>query len=140
VSSLQVVALEAIEHFDLQEGNRVAVAFDARMGEVYWSSYECHGGKPDALEPERVCPPGQVALAPGNGRWVGAGSGWRLQDQFPRDVVNVMQAVDDGLLPRADRVARLAARSFAVNGGVTAAQAQPVYIRDEVAWKKLPGR
>jgi tRNA threonylcarbamoyladenosine biosynthesis protein TsaB len=51
-----------------------------------------------------------------------------------------MQAVDDGLLPRADRVARLAVITFDLDGGVSAARAQPVYIRDEVAWKKLPGR
>jgi tRNA threonylcarbamoyladenosine biosynthesis protein TsaB len=140
VSSLQAVAAGAIEHFGLPEGDKVAVAFDARMGEVYWASYECRDGQPEALTQERVCPPEQVVLESGAGRWFGAGSGWRLQDQFPLDVVNAIQAVDDGLLPRADRVARLAARSFAVNGGVTAAQAQPVYIRDEVAWKKLPGR
>jgi len=140
VSSLQAVAVEAIEHFSLQEGDKVAVAFDARMGEVYWASYECRGGKPEALTQERVCPPEQVLLERGAGRWFGAGSGWRLQDQFSSDVVNAIQAVDDGLLPRADRVASLAAVSFVLSGGVTAAQAQPVYIRDEVAWKKLPGR
>lgn len=140
VSSLQVVALQAIEHFGLQEGDRTAVAFDARMGEVYWAGYECRGGIPEALAPERVCPPDQVALASGAGRWFGAGSGWRLQDQFPVEVVAAIEAADDGLLPRADCVARLAIIAFEVSGGVTAARAQPVYIRDEVAWKKLPGR
>lgn len=140
VSSLQSVAAEAIDCFGLEEGHRTAVAFDARMGEVYWACYECRGGKPEALTGEQVCPPEQVALSPGVGRWFGAGSGWRLQSQFPSDVVDVVEAVDETLLPGADRVARLAVDSFAINGGVAAAQAQPVYIRDEVAWKKLPGR
>lgn len=140
VSSLQAVAAGAIKQFDLQDGDRIAVAFDARMGEVYWASYECRGGRPRPRSEERVCPPEQVALESGTGRWFGAGSGWRLRDQFPSDVVNCMKTVDDALLPRADQVAQLAIEMFEENGGVAASRAQPVYIRDEVAWKKLPGR
>jgi tRNA threonylcarbamoyladenosine biosynthesis protein TsaB len=140
VSSLEAVAAGAIEHFALQQGDRIVVAFDARMGEVYWASYESIDGRPQALTEERVCPPDQIALEAGTGRWFGAGSGWRLQAQFPPEVVRVISVVDDQLLPRADRVAELAVRTFEESGGVTAARAQPVYIRDEVAWKKLPGR
>lgn len=140
VSSLQAVAASAIEKFGLAEGDGVAVAFDARMGEVYWACFECREGKPEMLADERVCPPEGVALAGGSRRWLGAGSGWRLQGQFPDEVVGAMDQVDDGLLPQADQVARLAANEFMVHGGVAAAEAQPVYIRDEVAWKKLPGR
>lgn len=140
VSSLQAVAAGAIERFELPEGDRVAVAFDARMGEVYWACYECRDGKPRALSRERVCPPEQVALEPGEGRWFGAGSGWRLQAQFPTDVAGAIIEADETLLPQADWVARQAADDFEATGGVGAAQAQPVYVRDEVAWKKLPGR
>jgi len=140
VSSLQAVAAGAIEQFDLDEGDKVAVAFDARMGEVYWGSYECRGGMPEALAPERVCAPQQIALEPGPGRWFGAGTGWRLREQFGAEVIAAIAQGDDSLLPQASQIARLASRSFAVNGGVAAARAQPVYIRDEVAWKKLPGR
>lgn len=140
VSSLQVVAAGAIERFTLGDGDKVAVAFDARMGEVYCASYECRGGRPKALGDERLCPPQQVALAPGIGRWYGAGSGWRLGSEFPAEVAAAMEKVDDSLLPQASWVARLAAEQFAVSGGLAAALAQPVYVRDEVAWKKLPGR
>lgn len=140
VSSLQAVAAEAIDCFDLQDDDKMAVAFDARMGEVYWASYECRDGKPEALAQERVCAPEQATLPPGAGRWFGAGSGWRLQAQFPAEVMGAIQQADDSLLPQASRVARLAEHSFAINGGVSAASAQPVYLRDEVAWKKLPGR
>lgn len=140
VSSLQAVAAEAIEHFSLQQGDRVAVAFDARMGEVYWACYQCRDGKPEALASESVCPPEQLTLAPGLGRWFGAGSGWRLREQFPAQVLSAVVQADESLLPQATRVARLAADSFKLGGGVAAAQAQPVYVRDEVAWKKLPGR
>jgi len=140
VSSLQAVAAEAIAHFGMQQGDKTAVAFDARMGEVYWACYECRDGQPEALAQERVCAPEQVTLEPGAGRWFGAGNGWRLQAQFPAEVIAAMQEADESLLPQASWVARLASRSFTIGGGVAAARAQPVYIRDEVAWKKLPGR
>jgi tRNA threonylcarbamoyladenosine biosynthesis protein TsaB len=37
-------------------------------------------------------------------------------------------------------VAKLAEQGMSNGQAVPAEQAQPVYIRDEVAWKKLPGR
>lgn len=140
VSSLEAVAAGAIERFRLQQGDRIAVAFDARMGEVYWACYECRDDKPQAISRERVSPPEQVALEPGQGRWFGAGSGWRLRAEFPADVADAVVDADETLLPQAGWVARRAADGFATTGGVGAAQAQPVYVRDEVAWKKLPGR
>jgi tRNA threonylcarbamoyladenosine biosynthesis protein TsaB len=48
--------------------------------------------------------------------------------------------VDDTLVPRAGEVVRLAEQGYRQGEAVPAEQAQPVYIRDEVAWKKLPGR
>ncbi|MDI9246105.1 tRNA (adenosine(37)-N6)-threonylcarbamoyltransferase complex dimerization subunit type 1 TsaB [Marinobacter sp. CHS3-4] len=140
ISSLQAVALEAIERFGMQDGDGVAVAFDARMGEVYWACYETQGQKPVALTSEIVCPPAQLELPDTQRNWFGAGNGWTLQADFPEQVVSAMKAADPELFPGADRVAQLAVDVFRQTGGVPAAQAQPVYIRDEVAWKKLPGR
>lgn len=140
VSSLAAVAADAIRVHSLSEGDGIAVAFDARMGEIYWACYECRAGQPALITEEQVCTPGAVALAAGIARWFGAGRGWLLKDGFPSAVLEAMTTVDDSLVPRAARVADLAALTFAGGGGVAAAQAQPVYIRDQVAWKKLPGR
>lgn len=140
VSSLQAVAAEAIARFGLRQGDGVAVAFDARMGEVYWACYQCSNGQPVPLGTERVCPPADLALPDPERRWYGVGSGWGLLADFPENIPAAMQAIDEQLFPRADRVALLATDLFSRGGGVAAAEAQPVYIRDEVAWKKLPGR
>lgn len=140
VSSLAAVAEDAVTRWDLVNGDGIAVAFDARMGEVYWACYICRDGQPELTGIEQVCAPASVALADGASRWFGAGQGWRLMEAFPGDVTDAMSSIDDTLVPRASRVAGIAARAFRAGAGVPAEQAQPVYIRDEVAWKKLPGR
>lgn len=140
VSSLKAVAEDAINHWQLVDGDAVAVAFDARMGEVYWGCYLYRDGQPELMGEEQVCAPASVELADGASRWFGAGQGWSLQESFPDGIAANMECVDETLVPRASRVAEIAARAFRAGEGVPAEQAQPVYIRDEVAWKKLPGR
>lgn len=140
VSSLEAVAFGAIESFDGREGDAIAVAFDARMGEVYWGCYEIQSSLPRLMGKERVCPPSAVCLEGDAGRWFGAGPGWQFRSDMPSDVSEPMAMVDPDLLLRASWVARLAERALADGRTVPANQAQPVYIRDEVAWKKLPGR
>ncbi len=140
VSSLAAVAADAIARFSLSEGAGIAVAFDARMGEVYWACYACRAGQPELIGDEQVCAPESVVLASGIACWFGVGQGWGLRDTFPAGVTGAMKTVDESLVPRASRVAEIAALAFHEGTGVSAAKAQPVYIRDEVAWKKLPGR
>lgn len=140
VSSLETVAADAIGRFGLADGDGIAVAFDARMGELYWACYLCRNGQPELIGAEQVCAPQSAALAPGISRWVGAGQGWGLQESFPAEVTGAMGQIDEALVPRAARVAGIAALALSAGAGVPAADAQPVYIRDEVAWKKLPGR
>nr|WP_221275760.1 tRNA (adenosine(37)-N6)-threonylcarbamoyltransferase complex dimerization subunit type 1 TsaB [Marinobacter oulmenensis] len=143
VSSLATVALCAMDTHQIPEGQNVAVAFDARMGEVYWGAFRSEAGLPVSLEAERVCPPSAVSL-PATGDagalWLGAGQGWSLQQQMPEAVVARMQTIDETLVPRAAQVARLAEAGWHRGEAVSAEQAQPVYIRDEVTWQKLPGR
>lgn len=141
VSSLAAVALEAFQRAGAGDGDCVAVAFDARMGEVYWGCFRMQGGLPVALMDERVCPPELVSLPDASGsdsaRWLSAGSGWCYKDRMPLPGLEPVSAAE---VPDARYVARIAAAAFAQGGGVPAEQAQPVYLRDEVAWQKLPGR
>lgn len=141
VSSLAAVALQSIDKHQLAEGACVAVAFDARMGEVYWGTFQCRDGLPVMLAGERVCSPSAVSLPDtGAERWIGVGSGWTFAGDMPADVAETVAVVDGTLVPRAGEVVRLAEQAYRNGESVPAEQAQPVYIRDEVAWKKLPGR
>lgn len=140
VSSLAAVALGAIEAHGVSEQDAVAVAFDARMGEVYWGCFACRNGLPALQGEERVCPPSGVALVGEASRWFGAGPGWAFREQMPAAVAEQVAMADESLIPRAAWVARLAEVGYRDGQGVAAEQAQPAYIRNEVAWKKLPGR
>ncbi|MDN6318520.1 MAG: tRNA (adenosine(37)-N6)-threonylcarbamoyltransferase complex dimerization subunit type 1 TsaB [Marinobacter sp.] len=140
VSSLETVALGAIEALTVGEGEGIAVAFDARMSELYWGCFRNRSGLPELLGEERVCSPSRVFLETDIVRWCGAGQGWGFRADMPAAVTDQIHAVDESLTPRASWVARLAAVKFSNGLCVSAEQAQPVYIRDEVTWKKLPGR
>lgn len=140
VSSLEAVALGAIDALQVSEDEGIAVAFDARMSELYWGCFRNRSGLPELLGEERVCPPSRVVLEAGVTHWDGAGQGWVFRADMPDEVSNQISSVDEALIPRASWVARLAAVKFSNDLAVPAEQAQPVYIRDEVAWKKLPGR
>lgn len=140
VSSLEAVALGAIDALAVPEDTGTAVAFDARMGEVYWGCFVARSGLPAPLAPEQVCAPGAVTLPAGAEHWCGVGAGWQFRPELPAEVSARIGAVDETLVLRAAWVARLAAIAYEQGKTVPAEQAQPVYIRDEVAWKKLPGR
>lgn len=140
VSSLAAVAARAIQAYNPPAETGVAVGFDARMGEVYWGCFRNRDGLPEPLGPERVCAPEQLSLPEADGDWIGAGSGWGLQDRMPADLVDRIPAADMTLVPRAREVAFLALHEWNHGHRVTAADARPVYLRDEVTWKKLPGR
>lgn len=140
ISSLAAVAAQMIESQQVPEGASIAVAFDARMSEVYWGCFENVAGLPALIGEERVCLPGDVSIPPGPTSWYGAGSGWILQDQMPATVVGDMVQINPAMVPHAADVVRLAKQAWDEGRHVLAAAARPVYLRDEVTWKKLPGR
>lgn len=116
---------------------RVLAAMDARMDEVYWAAVASgDAGLMSLAGPERVGPPEQVSLS-GGGDWVGVGSGWGAH-------ADRLRAGTDGRVSTSYPEARVQARDIAVlaavayrrGAAVSAEQALPVYLRDEVAWKK----
>lgn len=119
------------------EQDRVLVAIDARMGEVYWGIYV---RDPDGLMmlqgEEQVLSPERIPF-PGGESWYGAGSGWEsYQDVLMEQGGSHLTGVDGQRLPRAGEVARLGEAYSREGGMVSAEQAVPVYLRDQVAWKK----
>lgn len=126
VCSLEALALEA-------GAERVYACLDARMNEVYAAAYRLEAGKPVAILAPVVAPPDQAPLVTENG-WVGAGDGFKAYG--PALAARLGGAVTPGLpeaLPTAAAILRLAEPRFVAGEGVSAAQAQPLYVRDKVA-------
>lgn len=134
VSTLAALAQEAFAE------TRHEYAFpciDARMGEVYWSVYQRdQEGFAWPVDGESVLPPAQVSYR--NQVWgIGIGSGWETYQTILRtrpDGEHVLGIIP-GRFPRAAWVARLGARVLMQGGCVRAEEAQPIYLRDNVAKK-----
>ncbi len=118
---------------------------DARMEEVYWAAYQVSGevgpGALVALCEEQVCPPEHLLLPdPAQQMWYAAGSGLVYKNRFTAELLQRVQQENQAVSVEAGVIAQLAADDFAQGRQVPAEQGQPSYIRNEVAWKKLPGR
>ncbi|EKY3243234.1 tRNA (adenosine(37)-N6)-threonylcarbamoyltransferase complex dimerization subunit type 1 TsaB [Cronobacter dublinensis] len=121
---------------------RVLAAIDARMGEVYWAEYQRDAqGVWHGEETEAVLKPQAVAerLKTLSGAWATVGTGWQA---WPDLASESGLTLTDGqvTLPAAEDMLPLACGLFEQQHVVAVEHAEPVYLRNEVAWKKLPGR
>ncbi len=116
-------------------------SLDARMGEVYWAAYHWNGNGFDCIAQPEVIAPDQVSLINpiADADWVGAGNGWQLLDQFSPVMQSLVQQTYSDLLPQAGDIARLAELYWQQGKTVSAEEAIPVYLRDNVAFKKGEG-
>jgi tRNA threonylcarbamoyladenosine biosynthesis protein TsaB len=129
VSSLAAVA----EQVPAPAGEPVLVCNDARMGEVYWGVFQRGAdGAVAASCSEAVSLPDAVGVGAPSARHVAGNALPRYPALAERLTAGGLQ-FHDNLYPRADAVARLGAIELAAGRGVTAEQALPVYVRDDVA-------
>lgn len=121
---------------------RVLAAIDARMGEVYWAEYtRDEQGFWHGEETESVLKPDAVAerLKQLSGEWATVGTGWPAWPDMAND--SGLTLVDGQvLLPHAEDMLPIACQLLSTGKTVAVEHAEPVYLRNEVAWKKLPGR
>lgn len=117
---------------------KILAAIDARMGEVYWGAYQCaDNGLVELHGCEGVYAPEQIPLPEGE-KWFGAGSGWETYGtDLQTRLSNLLTGYESDHYPHAADVARLGMESFKQGITVSAELALPVYLRNEVAWKKL---
>lgn len=127
VSTLAAIAQQAMDDY---QADKVAVAMDARMDEIYFARFTRHAGLAQINGEEQVIAP-QAAAVEGDG-WFGAGSGFHEYAERLAQVSTKCDQVEPALLPQAVMMLKLARAQQAV----PAAQALPVYLRDNVAHKK----
>ncbi|MBP2166948.1 tRNA threonylcarbamoyladenosine biosynthesis protein TsaB [Erwinia toletana] len=139
VSTLATMAQGA---WRLTGATRVLAAIDARMGEVYWAEYQRDelgnwlGESSEAvLKPEAAL--ARMALL--DGTWATVGTGWQAWPALAaQSGLNLMTTAVE--LPAAEDMLPLAALALAKGNSVAVEHAEPTYLRNEVTWKKLPGR
>jgi tRNA threonylcarbamoyladenosine biosynthesis protein TsaB len=133
VSSLAALAYSAWrEHGH----SKVMAATDARISEVYWGCYECSDGEVKLVDEEQVCAPANAILPEGEG-WFGIGSGWSAYEaELSQHTAAHCKEYEASAFSQAQDIAVLAATAFKQGKAVSAEQALPVYVRDNVAKKK----
>ncbi len=133
VSDLLAVAQQALDATPVAQG--VLVCNDARMQEVYWAcALRGPGGVALAMGPEQVGSPDTVQLPIGLPAPIhGAGRGFAIWPALQQRLTANLAQIQAELLPRAREIARLAVPAWQAGEAVPAEQAQPVYLRNDVA-------
>ena len=133
VSSLASAAQAAAERASGFAG-RIRVALDARMNEVWTADFEWPGsGVVRPCSDERVSSPEALADLP-KGPLIAAGNGFARFEALEA-LGRTMHRCDPDAWPRAATVVRLALDWLLSHEALPAAQAQPTYIRNDVAEK-----
>ena len=134
VSTLAAMAQQVINSGDV---NDVAVAIDARMGEVYFAHYQNQQGIATLVGEEQVTSPEAVAEQLDVSSMAVAGTGWQaypvLSELLKVQSVNVSYPYARFMLP-------LAEQTLSAEQGMAVDAITPEYLRNTVTWKKLPGR
>ncbi|MBC7512937.1 MAG: tRNA (adenosine(37)-N6)-threonylcarbamoyltransferase complex dimerization subunit type 1 TsaB [Herminiimonas sp.] len=135
VIAVDTLAAAAQACRDATGASNVLVVLDARMGEVYWGQYRWHDGEDGAgwvsVTAARLDAPARVAPAVA-GLPTACGNGLAAHATHFLGCDTDAGARAD-IMPHAIQVAFLAQRLFAQGAAVAARDAQPIYLRNDVA-------
>lgn len=139
VSTLEAMAQGC---FRKHNASHVACAIDARMSEVYWGRFvRQQDGTWAQFDQEQVIPPAALAEQSQADEhvWSTAGTGW---DAYGEALAGLKfnREGSDVLFPDAEDIVQIAKLELEKGNTLDAEEASPTYLRDTVAWKKLPGR
>ena len=132
VVTLDAMALACRQRYGASD---IVAVLDARMGEVYWAQYRhtgewCTVTPPTLSAPQDVQPQGAVSAC-------GNGLSAYPEAYTERDFSAGAHAE---VMPHATQIAQLARIAFAAGATVTAADAQPLYLRNKIAYTSAERR
>ncbi|SDJ56050.1 tRNA (adenosine(37)-N6)-threonylcarbamoyltransferase complex dimerization subunit type 1 TsaB [Microbulbifer yueqingensis] len=135
VSSLAALAAGARRKHPEWHAGTIVAALDARMQQVYWGAYS-PAAPAESIVPEAVEDPAEatasLSAAGIEGALYGAGPGWH----YPELAAAPVAAIDLDCPIHARDLAELALPLAQAGKAVSAEQLEPVYLRNEVTWKK----
>ncbi len=145
VSNLAAMAQAAYAKYQTEN---VLTAIDARMNEVYFAQWQAQKVRSDFGEfldwqpmiAEQVCSPSNVieqVAQQHHENAVLAGTGWAAYPELKE--ANLGKATEI-TLPSALYMLDLALPKWFAGETISPLEIEPIYLRNEVTWKKLPGR
>lgn len=139
VVGISTLAAMAQQAYMQNKREQVTAAIDARMSEVYFGQYQLRNNVMTLIGEEQVLPPNEATvLLVSHSEMAGVGTGWQAYPELNAAAnVEVLTGV---LYPNAVFMLPLAKALIAAGRAVEVEDIQPVYLRDKVTWKKLPGR
>lgn len=124
--TLDAMALACRQHSGAQD---ILAVLDARMGEVYWAQYR----GAELVAGPALCAPAEVAPLAAEGPLTACGNGFAAYpDAFAALPCAAGALVE--IMPHARQVAELALAALAAGQAVSAAEAQPLYLRNKIAY------
>ena len=138
VSTLACLAQTAVRTQSLAEGAIVVPLLDARINEVYFSVHRLHAGRLVEVQAPRVCMPQDIDVAIPEAGCHLVGSGCRYLEIFPGSLRGSALSVNAELMPEAMDLEPFALQALRANALQSAVEVQPIYVREEISWKKLP--
>ncbi|QDJ12907.1 tRNA (adenosine(37)-N6)-threonylcarbamoyltransferase complex dimerization subunit type 1 TsaB [Mergibacter septicus] len=148
ISNLTAMAEAAYRQMGVK---KVLCAIDARMNEIYFSVLERQeittAPTPYAnwqtiieeqvLSPEQAIEQIQNTIKPEQlPEWVTVGTGWQAYPILT--TINAQKS--EVILPSAQDMLTLALTAIQQQQQITALEIEPIYLRNQVTWQKLPGR
>ena len=125
-STLEVVGLGASKKY---KTDKVAIALDARMGEVYWGLYQ-----QGVFSNEMLCKPSEAPQL--NADYMGVGTGWGAYQQALISATAV-DCCEAEFYPKAENLIDLALLHIERGGLLDDNLPLPTYLRNNVAQKSL---
>jgi len=125
-TTLELIGFRASQ---ITKSKKIAVALDARMGEVYWATYV-----DGLIDNMKICDPQEVDDL--GSSFVGVGSGWKTYNKSLKKTSNINE-VDLSIKPESSALIELSL--LAMNEGLEGSLdlPQPIYLRNNVAEKSL---
>ncbi|GGP84108.1 tRNA (adenosine(37)-N6)-threonylcarbamoyltransferase complex dimerization subunit type 1 TsaB [Shewanella ulleungensis] len=137
VSTLAAMAQAAITEAG---ATQVLCSIDARMNEVYWGQFIAKEGIATLVGEEHVSSPEAVELLLDNEQVIHAcGTGFQAYPQLFALAAGITSCTAV-TYPDAKYMLQLAQHGYLQELHTTVDELSPVYLRDTVTWKKLPGR
>jgi len=137
ISTLYAMAGQANK---IHQAKDVYCAIDARMGEVYFAHYTLIGNFMMLVGDEVVIQPSDLItqkIAVKSGAKL-VGTGWQAYPELSEYFSDAEQT--DIAFPNSKYMLDRALSYFEEDKAVLPELSEPVYLRDKVTWKKLPGR